>query len=157
MTDQVSRIVSRLEREGERSLAFFRDLQPEDWDQQVYSEGVGWTVRHVLAHFVESETSIARLVAHIVEGGPGVPEEFDLDSYNEREVARMVERTPKELMEAFSAARAKTIAMVRAFPPAHLEKTGRHPFLGIAPVVDILKLMYRHTMIHQRDLRRTLK
>jgi hypothetical protein len=157
MGDELVRLVSRLEDEGQKTCVFFRELQPQDWDKQVYSEGARWRVHQVLAHFVEAEASVARLIAHVVSGGPGVPEDFDLNAYNDRKVARLDEQTPADLIDRFAELRALTIAMVGGFGPGDLEKTGRHPFLGVARVADMLKLMYRHNQIHQRDLRRLLR
>jgi hypothetical protein len=37
-----------------------------------------------------------------------------------------------------------------------LVKTGRHPWLGIAPLEDMIQLLYRHNQIHQRDIRKLL-
>jgi hypothetical protein len=38
--------------------------------------------------------------------------------------------------------------------PADLERIGRHPFLGVAPLVEMIKLVYRHNGIHIRDARK---
>jgi hypothetical protein len=38
-----------------------------------------------------------------------------------------------------------------------LERIGRNPFLGEVPLVEIVKLIYRHNQIHLRDLKRLLK
>ncbi len=157
MGDELQRVVSRLEAEGQKTRQFFQRLSPEDWDRPVYSEGARWRVRQVLAHFVEAEASVARLITHIVSGGPGVPEDFDLNAYNDRKVAPLGSMQPAELLERFAELRAKTVAMASGFEPGDLEKTGRHPFLGVARVADMLKLMYRHNQIHQRDLRRLLR
>ena len=46
--------------------------------------------------------------------------------------------------------------VVAHMTPEDLPKVGRHPFLGAAPLEDIIKLLYRHNQIHQRDVRRLL-
>ena len=93
----------------------------------------------------------------IVAGGAGVPDDFDLDRYNESKVRKVGERSFEELLDAFAAFRGETIDLVATLSLADLDKVGRHPFLGLAPVEDILKLMYRHAQIHQRDIRRYIK
>jgi len=46
---------------------------------------------------------------------------------------------------------------VQKMQESDLERKGRHPFLGITTLEEMLKLIYRHTMIHQRDIRRALE
>jgi hypothetical protein len=36
-----------------------------------------------------------------------------------------------------------------------LAKLGRHPFLGITSLEDIIKMVYRHNQIHMREIRRS--
>jgi hypothetical protein len=38
-----------------------------------------------------------------------------------------------------------------------LEKTGRHPFLGVTTLREMIKMIYIHNQTHYRDLRRVLK
>jgi hypothetical protein len=157
MTDAQMRLIERLKKEGEKTLDFFTELQIEDWSRAVYTEGAQWTVLEVLTHFVNAEASVYRLVVNIVDGGDGVPEDFDLDRYNERKVATLQDRSHTALLEEFWSLRQRTIALTQSFTAADLEKIGRHPFLGLARVEDIVKLMYRHNQLHQREIRRLLK
>jgi hypothetical protein len=46
--------------------------------------------------------------------------------------------------------------MVAEMDNNDLEIQGRHPFLGVAPLSDIIKLIYRHNQIHIREIRKTL-
>ena len=151
------KIISRFAADGEKTVAFFQALSSEVWSHRVYSDGDSWTIKEILKHLVSAEAAIMRLVENILDGGNGVPEDFDLDRYNESSVRKIGERSPEELLADFSAARSDTVKMVEGMTEADLEKVGRHPFLGLAPVEDILKLMYRHAQIHQRDIRRQIK
>jgi hypothetical protein len=157
MINTPEHLADRLQTEGQKSLEFFRGLAPEQWDQTIYTEGSQWTVRQVLAHFVSTESSINRLIQNILEGGPGVSEGFDIDAYNERKVAALHEVPISELMDQFNQYRQRNVRVVVQMHPEDLIKTGRHPFLGIAPLVDIIKLLYRHNQIHQRDVRKVVK
>lgn len=156
MSEVRERLVRRLEAEGDKTVAFFEALPPESWDLTVYSEGACWSVHQILTHLVSAERDIARLVDHIVEGGDGVAEDFDLDEFNEQQVQQLEKMGPDELLHSFRELRAKTLSMVLQLKAGDLAREGRHPFLGVASVADILKLMYRHTQIHQRELRRAL-
>ncbi len=154
--DTAEFLIERLELDREKTMEFFGAISEEDWERTVYSEGTSWTVRQVLAHLAAAEDAVARLIDHVVSGGGGVPEDFDLDRYNERRVRDLTEQSPAELIQIFAERRAQTIAQVASYGERELRLQGRHPFLGIAPVIEMIKLMYRHTQIHQRDLRRAL-
>ena len=56
-------------------------------------------------------------------------------------------------MLQYERVRQATIKKVRALPDQDLGKMGRHPYLGVASLADIIKLIYRHNQIHQRDFR----
>lgn len=157
MSKLAQKLAGSLEREGARTLDFFNGLKDADWAVQVYSDGDAWTVHHLLAHFVEVEGSIAKLVRRILDGGPGVPEDFDIDRWNARYTMEMSAHDRAYLLAEFARRRAQTVAMARGLDDADLETTGRHPFLGPTQVKDMLKLMYVHLLQHQRDIRRALE
>ena len=157
MPNTPKRIAERLQNEGEKTVSFFEEIPPESWDQQVYSEGENWRVRDLLTHLVQSERGVSRLVTNIVKGGVGVPEDFDLDRYNQRKVKEIQGHSTVDLIRLFAEYRAQTVDMASQLGGEDLGKGGRHPFLGIAEVGDMLKLMYRHTQLHQRDIRRLLQ
>lgn len=157
MNERCAHLVRRLEGARSSTQTFFENLQPADWEKQIYTEGAAWSIRQVVAHFVMAEDGMARLVAGIVDGGDGVPEDFDLDSYNEYKAKQLENDSPETLLEKFAAARQKTIDLVAGFTDADLGKQGRHPWLGMAAIEEIIKLMYRHNKIHQREIRAALE
>lgn len=156
MEETTQSLSQRLEEEGQKTLDFYEKFPPGAWETQVYSEGSSWSARRILMHIVEVESSIPRLVASILDGGSGVSEDFDIDRYNESKVAKMGEPTPKELLDEFKKRRAHTVEMIRAMNDDQLAIEGRHPFLGVTQIVEMLRLMYVHIQIHQRDTRRAL-
>jgi hypothetical protein len=150
-------IVRRLNDEGESALAFFRGLDAAGWERRVYSEGSQWTVRQVLCHFVSAEDGFLRLGRNILDGGEGAPEGLDIDVFNEGEVGTMIERRPADLLPEFERLRAETVKLVRGMSEADFEREGRHPFFGHTSMEKLLKLIYRHNMMHLRDVRRVLQ
>jgi hypothetical protein len=156
MSDASQHLADRLRSEGHKTLEFFKDLTPEQWDRVVYSEGASWAIRQVLAHFVATETGMTLLVKNILAGGGGSPESFNLNEYNERRVAKLERISTAEMMRTFEEKREATARLVADLSETDLQRTGRHPFLGIASAEDIIKLMYRHNQIHQREIRKAL-
>lgn len=156
MTETPERLSARLRSEGEKTLEFFRALPSDCWETGVYSDGGQWTVRQLLAHFVSAEAGMNELIRVILAGGAGAPEDFDIDLYNQRRVDRLQALSPAELLDQFVERRQASAQMTDGLSAADLTRTGRHPWMGIAPVEDILKLLYRHNQIHQRDIRKAL-
>ena len=156
MPDSPAHLSERMLSEGHKTLAFFRLLTPEQWGTTIYTEGSEWAVRDVLAHFVAAESGVTRLVESILAGGAGTPEDFNLNAYNERKVSGLKGVSAEELLAQFAALREKSAALALRLSPEDLLKTCRHPWLGVAAIADILKMMYRHNQIHLRDIRRSI-
>ncbi|MEX1071013.1 MAG: DinB family protein [Anaerolineales bacterium] len=157
MTDLAQELADSLEGEGHKTLDFFHTLSPEQWDVQVYSDDPAWKVHNLLAHFTEVEGSISRLIRGILDGGPGVTEDFDVDRWNARYTTEMSAHDRDWLLAEFARRRAATVELVRAMSTEDLETRGRHPRLGLTEVKHMVKLMYIHLQGHQRVIRRTLK
>ena len=156
MGESPDRLAERLQTEGEKTAAFFRELAPDDWQLMVYEDGTGWSVRQILAHFVSTEHGFHDLIENILKGGKGSPDDFDIDRYNARHVAELESIEQRSLIDQYLARRQKNIALVQGMQPADLERQGRHPFLGVVPLEEIVKLLYRHNQIHLRDVRRLM-
>lgn len=150
------KLIDKLTSSGRRTLEIFQSIEGDDWYQQVYSDGANWSVYHILAHFVASEASIVRLIKIILQGNEGVPEGFDVDVFNEREV-NCFSKLPNDLiLQRFSERREETIQLLLELSDYDLTVEGRHPWLGVAPIEEMIKLLYRHNLIHQRDIRKVL-
>lgn len=150
------KLVEKLTSSGQRTLEIFQSIEGDDWYQQVYSEGANWSVYHILAHFVASEASIVRLIKIILQGNEGVPEGFDIDKFNEREVNCLSKLPNDMILQRFVERREETILMLLGLNDSDLAIEGRHPWLGVAPIEEMIKLLYRHNLIHQRDIRKVL-
>jgi hypothetical protein len=156
MGETPQRLVERLSDEGRKTVDFFHGLQLDQWDLPVYTEGSCWSARQILAHFISSERAFNLLIEDVLQGGKGAPEGFDIDRFNEREVAGMFQISPQELLSQFKGQRERSAVLVSRMEVADLSRTGRHPFLGQTSLEDIIKLLYRHNQIHQRDIRKSL-
>lgn len=156
MSDTTEYLTNRLIKERQKSLDYFAGLSPGDWEHTIYTEGSCWTVHQVLAHFVAAEEGFHKLILDILEGGNGSPMDFDLDAYNERKVNGFKDVLPSKLMGRFFDVREGTIKLVSEMDNLDLTKKGRHPFLGVSSLADIIKLIYRHNQIHIREVRKIL-
>ena len=154
---EVAALAEKLKSEGEKSMTFFAGLTEEQWKIEVYTEGAVWTIRNTLAHLMTAERAFVKLFENIRQSGSGVSEDFVIDRYNASQQRRTKDLGPEELLEQYKAVRAEMVDWVSGIGDSDLEKTGRHPFLGITTLREMVKMVYIHNQIHYRDLRKVLR
>lgn len=150
-------LAAALESEGRKTAEFWRGLSSAQMQAQVYEDGLAWKAHDLLAHFVEVEGSIIKIIRRIAEGGEGVPADFDINRWNARHTTELsAEHDDAWLIDEFARRRAENVAWVQSLAPEQLERRGRHPALGETEVKHMLKLIYIHLQGHQRDVKRAL-
>ena len=154
---ETAELAQKLKSEGEKFAAFFGSLTEEQWKKEIYTEGSVWTIRNILAHLMTSERAFIKLFESIRQGGGGVADDFVADRYNASQQQKTKELTPIELLDQYKAMRVRMIEWVSGISDSDLEKTGRHPALGITTLREMIKMVYIHNQTHYRDLRRVLK
>ncbi|HET6846926.1 MAG TPA: DinB family protein [Anaerolineales bacterium] len=154
--DEVSMLVAKLRQDGEKLNSYLLPLNEQAQLKVVYTEGAVWTVRSVLAHLMSAEKEFLRLFQEIQRGGGGVEEGFSIDRFNAHEQARYEQLTWEETLVAFRDVRGEMVRLVAAFSAADLERTARHPHLGITNLREMVKMIYIHDQIHLRDIRRAV-
>jgi hypothetical protein len=154
---EVNELAEKLKSEGERFASIFAELTVDQWQKEIYTEGATWSIRNVLAHFVTSERGLLKLFEQIRQGGTGAPDDFSIDRYNAAMQARTRELTPQELLEQYKFIRAESIAWTMSLSDADLEKQGRHPFLGMTTIREMIKMLYIHNLTHYRDMKKVIK
>ncbi|MBX3003078.1 MAG: DinB family protein [Anaerolineales bacterium] len=151
-------LADALHSEGEKTLAFLRALSPEQMQTRIYEDGLAWTTHDLLAHFVEVEGSIGRVMQRVAAGGEGVPADFNINRWNASHTSEMsTQHDDAWLLDEFARRRAATVEWVRGLSDEALERRGRHPALGETEVKHMAKLMYIHLIGHQRDIKRALQ
>ncbi len=156
MDDELIHIRKRLQDEGEKTIAYFNALEPEDWERQVYITGFGWRVGDILAHFISAEKAYQYYLQEVIKGGSGAPTSMDIDQFNEAEVATMKE-PPEKLLEDYQRVRQDTILMTGDLDDSDLSKIANHPWFDDREIGWYLKLIYRHNTMHRMDIRKSLK
>jgi uncharacterized protein (TIGR03083 family) len=156
MSDKQTLIQKRLRDEGAKLLAVFEGLTPEQWQTVVYTDGMTWTIKDLLAHQISAEGEFQFYGRDVLNGGQGAPEGFDINAFNNREVAAQADRTTDQLLADFRSARQATIDFAAAIRDDQFTLLGRHPFFSMIAVEDLFKLIYRHNMMHARDIRKAL-
>ncbi len=149
-------IKKRLRDEGDKLNALFESLTPDQWLTTIYTDGMIWSLKDLLAHQISVERAFQFYGRDILSGGEGAPEGFVIDDFNNREVASMADRPIADLLADLRAARQETIDLVDTIKEREFALRGRHPFFGMMSIEEMFKLIYRHNMLHARDIRRTL-
>lgn len=154
---EVIELAEKLKSEGERFVSIFSGLTDEQWNQEVYTEGSTWTIRNVLSHFVTSERGLIKLFEQIRQGGAGAADDFSIDRYNAAMQERSKDLSVSELLEQYKQIRANSIAWVSSLKDEELEIMGRHPFLQMTTIREMIKMLYIHNMTHYRDIKKAVK
>lgn len=157
MSELAHELATSLHKEGEKTVAFFRQLSPEQMQTRIYEDGLAWSTHDLLAHFVEVEGSLGRIIRRIAETGEGVPADFDINRWNARHATEMSEQHDDAwLLDEFARRRGANAEWARSLSDEQLERRGRHPALGETEIKHMLKLLYIHLLGHQRDIKRAL-
>ncbi|MBP6180060.1 MAG: DinB family protein [Anaerolineales bacterium] len=154
---EVNELAEKLKSEGEKFAGVFSALTDEQWQAEVYTEGETWTIRNVLSHFVTSERGLVKLFEQIRQGGSGAADDFSIDRYNTAQQEKTKELLPAELLEQYRSVRANSINWVTGLKESELELQGRHPFMGMTSIREMIKMLYLHNQLHYRDLKKVLK
>jgi len=157
MVDRRTDMMQTLEEGAARTITFFKSLPPADLDRTVYVDDVHWTVRQVLAHFITIEKSMQWLFRNMLTGGPGSPQDFDLERFNRAQPAKLDGLSLNELIERFKAVRGETVAIVSDMADSDFDRVGRHPFHGTDRLERFIRWADEHARLHELDIRGVLK
>jgi uncharacterized damage-inducible protein DinB len=142
--------------DGEKILTFFNSLSDEELSKEIYSEGELWKIRDVLAHLVSAEKNFLELFKNIKNAGGGYPPDFDINIFNNSQVNSMKILNKKDLLALYLDYRTQMAKWVAQLNTEDLELKGIHPALGEAKLGDMVKMVYLHNIMHQRDIKKIL-
>ncbi len=154
---EVNELAEKLKTEGAKMVTIFSGIRDDQWNQEVYTEGTTWTIRNILAHFVTAERGLVKLFEQIRQGGAGTSDDFSIDRYNAAMQERTKDLTPQELLEQYKQVRANSVTWVSGLKDNELEIVGRHPFLDVTTIREMIKLLYIHNQTHYRDMKKAMK
>lgn len=126
-------------------------------DLQRTTANPNWTVKDVLCHLASAAPGNQARIKAILGGQPGLPPEFDLNRWNERQVERRQEASLPQLLEELAQARQETTRLVATLTPEELGTQGRHASGAEVTVEEILRIMARHERGHAAEIRQALQ
>lgn len=131
-----------------------RDL-PDEWTHS--NEGNGtWSVFDVVGHLIHAERTdwLPRASMILEYGGSRSFEPFDRGGH-----AREIQgKSLAQLLDEFARLRTENLDKLRAkkFSPADLERSGRHPALGVVTLAQLLATWAAHDMTHLHQISRIM-
>jgi len=149
-------IIAELRNNEEEIISFFKGLNSGQLGMIVYPEDPEWTVQQVLAHFITIERAMRWLFNDILTGGPGSPEDFDVDRFNRTQPRKLDGLSLDELSNKFRSVRRDTIALVEGMEDKDLDREGRHAFHGHGKLDRFIVWAYEHARLHLDDIRKIL-
>ena len=149
-------IITELKNNEKEIISFYQGLNSVQLGVTVYQEEDGWTVQQVLAHFITIERSMQWLFKDILAGGPGSPEDFDVERFNRTQPRKLDGLSLDELLNKFRYVRGDTIALVEEMEDRDLDREGRHAFHGPGKLERFIVWAYEHARLHLDDMRKIL-
>ena len=140
----------------EELLGVIGQMQASDWEQPVQSVEGGWTVQQVLLHLAMSEGGQIKTGKAIAAGQPTVPDDFDLNRYNRRQLEKNQDKQPPEILFGMAESRQKLLAFLDEVSAEDFDKRGKH---GRGDVISLEQLFYRigeHEAEHTAEIRKAL-
>ncbi len=131
-------------------------LETADWERPVQAVEGGWTVKQVLLHVATSEGGQLATGKAIAAGQPTVPDDFDLNRYNRRQLEKNQAKQPPEILFGMAESRQKVLAFLDEVSAEELDKRGKH---GRGDVISLEQLFYRigeHEVGHTAEIRKAL-
>lgn len=143
----------RLEGTRREVKRFVRSLAPAQWEAKVTDR---WTVQDVIAHLAFAEAGHVAVGWALLRGEPTEVPGFDLDTFNNWEVAKRQNLPLAARLAELDAARAQTAALLAAVCPDDWEKGGPHPGGFDVTVEGIFKVIRVHEQRHLKETQQAL-
>lgn len=137
-------------------LALLEPLPAADWERPVQTEDGGWTVKQVVLHIATSESGQLGTGKAIAAGQPTVPDDFDLNRYNVRQVQKNQDKSPAEILSGMAEARQKLLAFLDTVSADDLDKRGKHARGDVISLEQLFARIADHEAEHTATIQQAL-
>lgn len=114
---------------------------------------LGWTVKDLLAHSAAAERGHQQVIRALLAGTPTAMPGFDLDTFNEQEVAARRGYTRDQVLDELAVVRVHTVSLLDAVDRQDWDLAGRHPGGFDTTVEGTFRVTAIHERRHARDIR----
>ena len=128
-------------------------LKEDDLSVKINEGEQGWTVIEILRHVQNSENGMTKNLQSILEGGDGVPLDFDLMRYNASSNDKMKDVSTDKIKENMRVYRENTLNLLDTVKDDDWSKEGRHPSQDVFSVEKIFEIIWSHPIDHLKGIR----
>ena len=114
---------------------------------------VNWTVQDVLAHLAGAERGHQQVIRALLAGELAGQPDFDLDTFNQADVAARAGWTLALVLEDLNAGRAGTLALLESMGVNDWDRAGYHPGGFDTTVEGTFRVIAIHERRHAKDIR----
>ena len=146
-------LVAKLNHEHQALMALLEDIDEATMTRQVTHRD-GWqSIGDVIKHLEAGERGMLIVIRRCIAGKP-LPDYagFDLDQYNQRQVAKRAHLTATQALAQYNAVREETLRTLTSLTEADLVQPARHPVWGEVTVAQLFRIMAIHEGLHRRDV-----
>jgi len=115
-----------------------------------------WTVQDVLAHLAGAERGHQQVIRALLAGQLAAQPGFDLDTFNQADVAARAGWTLAKLLEDLNAGRAGTLALLESLGADDWDRAGYHPGGFDTTVEGTFRVIAIYERRHSKDIRTAL-
>ena len=154
MDDRKDKLKKRLDEAHADLLAAVSGLTAEQaaWP----TPNVDWTVQDVVAHLAGAERGHQQVIHALLAGEVAGQPDFDLDTFNQADVAAREGWTLAIVLEDLNAGRAGTLALLESLGAGDLDRAGYHPGGFDTTVEGTFRVIAIHEKRHAKDIRSAL-
>jgi len=117
-----------------------------------------WNVKDELAHLAGAERGMLRIAQASARGdNPQLPEGYDNDTYNARQVAKRKDQSLAQVLTEIKGVHNEMSALLESITPEQLNRMGEHPLEGEIPLKDLLVVIYSHEVNHCNEITNALR
>ncbi len=131
-------------------LSAVGQLSAEDWDRP--TDNPAWTARDLLIHLAVAEPGLLTRMSLFLEGRSQLPEGFDLNVWNNRQVARRRGASVESLLASLAESRQKVLAFLDEIADEQLDVRGFHASGRELSVAEMVEIIGQHEQTHARDI-----
>ena len=134
------------------ALALMDSLNEDQLNRKVKDKSAGWTAIEIFRHLANSERGLTKQMQSIVAGKGGVPNDFDLNRYNDVSNKKMQELNTDQIKAMWQENREELIKFLDELKPGDFDKSGRHPVGRIFNIYGYFEIIVGHILKHMEQI-----
>jgi uncharacterized protein (TIGR03083 family) len=125
-------------------------LSDADWDRP--TQNPEWTARDLLIHLANAEPGLLGRMRRFLDGTSQLPPGFDLNIWNNRQVAKRRNETVASLVGSLDQSREQTLAFLDGLTDEQLDLRGWHASGKEMTLREMFEIMAWHEGTHADDI-----